>query len=204
MFTGHAIAGFVTPGYAREPLLNRPVVSAPGDEPPRFVEPNALGTPLYVRRSRMSDGRRFLPDGGAEERCRALVMREGEADFFRRSGWRSALLRAAGETRGVEETDADRDRVMRDELVKSRECLNERLDGHSVRHLAFPWGIAGSVARRLLTDAGYVTAFSERPLRRRAVRAGDDRFGLMRLNGKFVTCLPGKGRRWFWSTVSAE
>ena len=44
-------------------------------------------------------------------------------------------------------------------------------------------------------------AFAERPLRRRAVRAGDDRYQLMRLNGKFLTCLPGRGRRWFFSTV---
>ena len=87
--------------------------------------------------------------------------------------------------------------------MKSRECLDAQLGAGSVRHLALPWGIAGSLTRSLVSDAGYVTAFAERPLRRRAVRSGDDRFGLMRLNGKFVTCLPGTGRQWFFSTVSA-
>jgi hypothetical protein len=66
-----------------------------------------------------------------------------------------------------------------------------------VKHAALPWGIGGKVTRQALVATGHETAFSERPLRRRAVRAGDDRHQLMRLNGKFLTCLPGKGRSWF-------
>jgi hypothetical protein len=203
MFSGWRIAGFVTPTYAREPLLNRPVVSAGGDDPPRFLEPAALGAPLYVRRSRMSDGRRFIPDGGSEERCRAVVERGGGPEFFRRPDWRRTLDRAAGTPRGREESDDAREAAIRDELVDGRESLDAQLGTGAVRHVALPWGIAGSLTRRLIAEAGYVTAFAERPLRRRAVRAGDDRYGLMRLNGKFVTCLPGTGRRWFLSTVSA-
>jgi hypothetical protein len=64
-----------------------------------------------------------------------------------------------------------------------------------------PWGIASDAARQAAGATGHATAFAERPLRRRAVRAGDDRYQLMRLNGKFVTCLPGRGRSWFFSTV---
>ena len=64
-----------------------------------------------------------------------------------------------------------------------------------------PWGIAGDAARQAAAATGHATAFAEQPLRRRAVRAGDHRYQLMRLNGKFVTCLPGRGRSWFFSTV---
>ena len=61
--------------------------------------------------------------------------------------------------------------------------------------------ILGDVTRRILPDTGHATAFAERPLRRRGVRAGDDRYGLMRLNSKFLMCLPGRGRQWFFTAV---
>ena len=57
------------------------------------------------------------------------------------------------------------------------------------------------MTRRALKKSAHLTAFAERPLRRRGVRAGDDRYGLMRLNGKFLTCLPGRGRQWFLTAV---
>ena len=71
--------------------------------------------------------------------------------------------------------------------------LNDQLRTTAVRHVALPWGIAGEITRRAVAETGHVIAFAERPLRSRLVRAGDDRYGLMRLNGKFLTCLPGRG-----------
>jgi hypothetical protein len=99
------------------------------------------------------------------------------------------------------ETEADRASAIRDELADGRTLLNERLRTTTVKHVALPWGIAGTLARDALEATGHETAFAERPLRRRAIRAGDDRYQLMRLNGKFLTCLPGHGRQWFFSTV---
>ena len=72
--------------------------------PIRFVEPDALGTPLYLRRSRMSDARRFLPD---ERDGRTLPRSTWRAQRRRRllrsPGWRSraraARRRATGASR---------------------------------------------------------------------------------------------------------
>jgi hypothetical protein len=61
--------------------------------------------------------------------------------------------------------------------------------------------VAGETTRAALAATGHATAFAERPWRRRSVRAGDDRFQLMRLNGNFLTCLPGRGRTWFFRAV---
>lgn len=201
MFTDATIAGFVTPAYAAEPILNRPLLSPTTSERPRFLESDALGAPLFLRRSRMSDARRFLPDGRADHRCRELVAQAGGAAFFARPDWCAALKRAAAGSTGRYESDDERAAVIREELSRGREELNARLGVDSVKHVALPWGIAGALARRLIGETGHTTAFAERPLRRRAVRAGDDRLGLMRLNGKFVTCLPGRGRQWFFTTV---
>ena len=191
IFSDDEIVDFVTPAFAREPLLERPL----------FVTADALGTPLYPRRSRMSDARQFLADRSAAERCLAHVARHGGARFFDRPGWRSELEPIARQAQGQFESDEARASSIHQELAEGRAMLNEKLGVNTVRHVALPWGIAGDTARRALAETGHDSAFAERPLRRRGVHAGDDRYGLMRLNAKFLTCLPGRGRRWFFTTV---
>jgi hypothetical protein len=197
VFCDSAVTGFVIPGCAGDPL-DRPLESANGAI--RFVEPDALGTPLHLTRSRMSDARRFLPDGATGERCRRFVTDHGGADFFARQDWRSELERLA-QGNGRFETDDEREAAIEEEIQEGRTLLNDGLGTTTVRHVALPWGIAGRVTRRALRDSAFLTAFAEQPLRRRGVRAGDDRYGLMRLNGKFLTCLPGRGRQWFVTAV---
>jgi hypothetical protein len=199
IFCDDQATGFVTPRYASEPFLDRPLAAA--NHAIRFVEPDALGTPLYLRRSRMSDARRFVADERTAEQCRAHVAAHGGAAFFRRPNWQVELQTIESSGRGRFEDNDARSAWIRDELALGRTLLNEKLGTTAVRHVALPWGIAGDITRRALPGSGYVTAFAERPLRRRGVRAGDDRYGLMRLNSKFLTCLPGRGRQWFYSAV---
>jgi hypothetical protein len=187
----------VIPGCAGDPL-DKPLESANGAI--RFVEPDALGTPLHLTRSRLSDALRFLPDDATAERCRRYVTDHGGADFFSRQDWRSELERLA-QGNGRFETDAEREAAIEEEMQEGRTLLNDGLGTTTVRHVALPWGIAGTLTRRALRDSAFLTAFAEQPLRRRGVRAGDDRYGLMRLNGKFLTCLPGRGRHWFVTAV---
>jgi polysaccharide deacetylase len=201
IFTSDAVVDFVRPDYAREPLLNHPVTSPNGRI--EAVPSDALGTPLYLRRSRMSDGRRFFDDRAIADRCRAHVAANGGARFFDRPGWRRELLRLVSAGGGRFESDESRERAIRAELAEGRAMLNDRLRTTTVKHVALPWGIAGTIARRAVEATGHATAFAERPLHRRGIRAGDDRFHLMRLNGKFLTCLPGRGRQWFLTTVRA-
>ena len=145
MIFGHdSVADFVAPGYEREPMLNRPLESELGGA---FLGPDALGTPLYVRRSRMSNARRFLPDRSAAERCRAHVARHGGRAFFARPGWRAELEPIARTGRGQFEDDATRAAVIREELAEGRAMLNEQVEddhrpsrraplGHRRRHHA--------------------------------------------------------------------
>ena len=199
VFCDAAVTGFVSPAFASEPYLDRPLAPANGSI--RFVEPDALGTPLYLRRSRMSDARRFLPDEGTAERCRRARRPATAARNFLpvpAGGKSSNGSRRA--TDDSKQTTSGRRQIL-DEISEGRALLNERLGTTSVRHIALPWGIAGEVTRRTLPGTAHLTAFAERPLRRRGVRAGDDRYGLMRLNSKFLTCLPGRGRQWFFTAV---
>ena len=200
VFCDGPVTGFVTPAFASEPYLDRPL--APPGAASRFVEPEALGTPLYLRRSRMSDALRFLPDEAAAGRCREHVAQRGGARFFDRPGWRQELdAIAQSGTGGRLEDEETRAAAIADEINEGRALLNDRLGTTTVRHVALPWGIAGEVTRHALPGSGHVTAFAERPLQRRGVRAGDNPYGLMRLNSKFLTCLPGRGRQWFFTAV---
>jgi hypothetical protein len=198
IFQDSRITSFVTPQYRRAPLLERPMVRS------TFLSADALGTPLYSQRSRMSDACRYIPDEMMADRCRRHVAENGGEHFFDRPGWRSKLREIAHGMNAASqrfETDQERAAAIRDELAEGRALLNERLGTTAVCHVALPWGIAGAETRRALTETGHQLAFAERPLKRRGIRAGDDRHGLMRLNGKFLTCLPGVGRKWFFSTV---
>jgi hypothetical protein len=197
IFSNDKIVDYVTPDYAGSPVLDRPVASANGEI--RFVAPEALGTPLYVGRSRMSDARRFLPDAGVAERCCAHVARCGGARFFTRSGWRAELDRLARTGGSTFEDDAARIAWIEKELVEARALLQERLGTDSVRHVALPWGVAGRLARQALRATGHETAYAQQPFSRLGIGTGDDRYQLTRLNGRFLTCLPGHGRRWFLS-----
>jgi hypothetical protein len=200
IFSHDAVLGFVTPDFADEPLLQRPL--APGDGGLRFLDPSALGTPLHLRRSRMSDARRFIADSRAGARCRDHVAQHGGAAFFDRPAWRHELLSLlrAGPA-GFYESDTARAAAIREELAVAREELESRLGTKNVRHVALPWGIAGEITRGALAETGHESAFAERPFTRRGVHAGGDRFQLTRLNAKFLTCLPGRGRQWFYTTV---
>jgi peptidoglycan/xylan/chitin deacetylase (PgdA/CDA1 family) len=199
IFGGDEVVDFVRPGFEQEPMLNRPVRAMNGHVD--TVPPDALGTPLYVRRSRMSDARQYHADEAVAERCRAHVAANGGAAFFNRPTWRSDLTAIASGASGRFEDDETRAAVIRKELAEAREWLNSALGTTTVRHVALPWGVSGRVARAAIEATGHVTAFAERPLRRRAVAAGDDRFQLMRLSGRFLTCLPGRGRTSFFSAV---
>ena len=198
VFCDPGLAGFVAPGYERLSVMERPLRSASGTV--EFIAPEDSGTPLFPTRSRLSGAWRFIPDDGAVARCRQAVADRGGEAFFARGGWEAELRKAYGTAAGRTETAAERTAAIRDELALARDILQDRLK-KPVTSVALPWGVAGDETRRLLASSGYAIAFAESLWRRRAVARGDDPFGLIRLNGKFLTCLPGRGRRWFFSAV---
>ena len=198
IFTSSEVEDFVQPGYDAIPLLNRPLLSA--QPAPEFVTPADLGAPLYGMRSRMSDGRRALVSREVHAACVDLVAREGGASFFSRAGWRAVLTAAvaAAPPPPFESAD-DQARAIEDELALSRSILNDRLKTRSVEHICLPWGIAGAQTATLLERTGYRSAFANRLRGQHAVHAGDDPYWLKRLPNHYITRLPGRGRKFWFS-----
>jgi len=192
--------GFVTAAFAADHILNRPLLSPPGTAP-RFLSPTAYGAPLYVRRSRMSDGRRFLVRPDVIELAQQYVAERGGTSFFSRPAWQAELSRTLPREQGVFESSDEQLRAIEEELDRCQSELSARLGTDTVRHIAMPWGIAGAIARRALRRSRYETAYMEEMFGRQGVRPGDDPYRLMRLNGKYLSCLPGRGRQHFLSRV---
>jgi peptidoglycan/xylan/chitin deacetylase (PgdA/CDA1 family) len=200
IFAAPALVDFVSPVFRGESLLNRPRIDRNGT--PRFLDPGALGAPLYVRRSSMSDALRFYPDEEIATRTVAHVAEAGGAHFFDRPDWRADLRRVAGEPRGTSADAAARDRTIEDELRGGREELEARLPGHRVDHICLPWGVAGRATRAALQRCGYRTAFANRFRGRFAVAAGDDPLALKRLSNRYLFALPGRGRRYVFLSAT--
>jgi hypothetical protein len=191
MFCDDRPLGVFEPG-GESSILNRPRLNV-GD-PPRFLTSSQLGWPLFARRSRMSDARRYLPDEAACAKTAEQVSSEGGAAFFARPDWRDRLASTLEAVGGRWETDEERERALEHELVAARDALEHRL-GCPVRHVCLPWGVAGELSRTAMRRIGIETAFANRLSGSFAVRAGDDRFALKRLPNRHIFTLPGRGRR---------
>ncbi len=200
IFAAPSLVDFVSPAFRTESMLNRPRIDRNGT--PRFLDPAALGAPLYVRRSCMSDALRFYPDDDEGARTVAHVAGHGGERFFDRPDWRAELRRVAGEPRGTCGDAGARDKTIEDELLGARDELEARLPGHRVDHICLPWGVAGHATRGLLERCGYRTAFANRFRGRFAVGAGDDPFALKRLSNRYIFALPGRGRRYVFLSAT--
>ncbi len=184
----------VTPATAAEHVLNQPRLNV--DDPPAFLDPARLGFPIYDRRSRMSDARRFLPDLEACARVEAFVRDRGGRAFFERPDWMGDLGPVLANIGGRWETPEERTRAIEHELVAARDALEARL-GTRVRHVCLPWGVTGTLTQSLLPRLGFETAVANRLPGMYAIRSGDDPFFLKRLPHRHIFALPGRGRRAF-------
>ena len=194
VFTGSQVFGFVTPQYRSTPFLNRPQLAPPPAL--RFVTPDDLGAPLYTARSRMSDGRRIAFSPDVHDRCVERVAREGGEAFFNRPDWRASLTTIARSAAATTETDAQQQAAIEKELAAGRDELNARLgttSGHGTS--AFP-GVCQAAARLRRCGASAIAR------RLRIACAGSTpspwatiRYWLKRLPNKYISSLPGYGRR---------
>jgi hypothetical protein len=188
VFADSGIVGFVTPGFSRHPHLY-PWTDTGASE--RFLTSADLGTPLYTQRSRYSDALRY-DNPAAFEACTRHVRERGGAEFFKQPGWADELRRIAAGCRGRQETPEQRDAAILEDLAAAREQLDAALGGDTVRHMCFPWAIAGKSGERAAERAGYVTAFGDRLFGGRSVQPGDPPYRLMRLKHPHLLRLPRK------------
>lgn len=198
IFCDRALEGFITPAYCPH-IHEAPNVGAATK--PHFLSTADLGAPLHSVRSRMSDALRY-DDAEARQACTEIALAGGGPEFFTLPDWSARLKRAMRKLKGRMETPAERNAAIREDLAAARETLNARLRTHTVRHLCFPWTIAGAAAEAIASEVGYETAYADALGALRAPHRGGHPYRLMRLKSKFIFNLPGKKRRSMWNILS--
>jgi hypothetical protein len=192
IFCSDRLSGFVTPGTTFS-LLGSPVTEC--GVPPKVVSAEMYGAPRFALRSRMSDALRYVDTSDAVSACKEHVAAHGGTAFFERASWRTELEAIVQAHPGRFESVAERDEQQRDELVRSRALLEERLGSGSIRQVCMPWGVCGRAAERLVRQAGFETAVADRLWGKRYMTRHADPFRIMRLKHTYIRCLPGSGRQ---------
>jgi hypothetical protein len=198
--TGPKIRDFLNP--STDPCfmgnMNLPLVRADGID--RADRPLVLGRPVYQARPLLEGRPRYLDDEALRRRCEEYVAAGGGESFFRRRGWRREL-RAVAERfrrehgdRGRFEGDAERRAALERELGGSRETIEAGI-GAPVRHLGYPWYVGCDESIEISKHVGYRTNFWGILPAHREVRAGHDLHRIPRVDARYLTRLPGPGRR---------
>lgn len=187
--------GFVTPDYTPLPLT-APLINQ--KTPPQFLTPADLGAPIYPTRSRCADTLRFFPDPESVTACKAHVAHNGGQKYFEQPAWEKPLQDILNKSAGRWETPPEAEQAVAEEIGTAREILNHQLKTDTVKHLCFPWAVAGTIAEKAAHAAGCLTAFADRLGGKRIVRAGDNPYRLMRLKHQYIFALPGQPRRNFF------
>jgi peptidoglycan/xylan/chitin deacetylase (PgdA/CDA1 family) len=157
-----------------------------------------LGVPIYRAAPRMGEELRIIPDSSLRRLLVKYVQENGGPAFFSRKNWPSQLKelvkahsRSPGIKVRIEEPD-ERKKALEEDLQTARQLLEDHLPGHSVRHLAYPWGKGSDDAINASKRAGYVSNFWGRVDNRLKNRVGQDPYRIARIGEDFIPLLPGK------------
>lgn len=159
-----------------------------------------MGEPLYESAPRLSDERQVFPPSRIAEECASLVESHGPG-FFEHPEWRSKLWEVAGKhtvTSGDLSVEPESERVsaLWKELFDSRRLIEAHLPGKEVRHICYPWHVAGRTALRMAREVGYDAGYMGK-VQGRYYNSGVTAPGplqVARIGGDFFFRLPGKGR----------
>lgn len=196
---GRAVVDLANPSMLRTAnLLELPCYST-GSGPIGTRPRIRLGEPLYESVPRLSDVPRVIVDPSVADGCAEFVNAHGGEEFFTRGDWRDILERLArkllkASAKPVVETQADQIAAIRHEVVESKRVIEAMLPGKIVRHMCYPWHVAGRIARRESMEAGYETNFLGRTGGKYYNPIPNDPYNIARLGGDFFFRLPGKGR----------
>lgn len=201
VFTSNNIFDFINPKYNTHFYSNThvPIYSVSGKDV--ISRELLMGMPVYWAKPRMSAERRFFDDEEIRNRCIEFVNSEGGGEFFQMKNWKKILCNLISECKKASiineryETAEERDKVVFDELLKSREIMEDKLTGKKVTHLCYPWFEAEDFAVSISKKAGYETNYFGSIKGRSTNHPGDDPFKIVRIDDIFLQRLPGKGRK---------
>ncbi|MBI4667355.1 MAG: polysaccharide deacetylase family protein [Nitrospinae bacterium] len=166
-----------------------------------------LGAPFYSMESRLSDCLRSFEPPQVRHALEKHVADNGGSAFFNRSGWERELTTIHSEAvKGYKfqlETPEERDESIRHNLSRSKRDIEERLPGHRVDHLCFPFGVGGAAAARIAAHEGFKGLYWGTTLPAHATGMKGV-LNVTRMKDDYIFRLPGKGRWPLWKVMGAK
>lgn len=211
IFTSPEIVDFINPSYDFYKMnFNVPVIRYAGVD--RVSRRTDWGTPIYTLDSRFSGKRRYFDDPAIRNACTEFVASRGGAEFFKGSSWRRRLQAVVQAHRreqpeaGKLESDEGLRQSILDDLIRSKQSIENKLPNKAVCHFCYPWWVGSPLATELSKTAGYRSNFCGIvPERRTRNKAGDDPFRIGRLlSEEYLFRLPGEGRESFGGLMHAK
>lgn len=194
------VVDFIHPGFDTYFYENINVPISRDDYIERPLRQIRLGEPVYKSASRFSGSPRFLEDPSIRESLVRYVAENGAETFFSRFSWRRQLerkYRSLVESAGIQascETPKETEAAIRLELTRSKQLIECRLPGKSIRHFCYPWFQSSSLSDRIAADCGYDSVFDGLETNEKCERMRNTPLKIRRISEKYMFCLPGYGR----------
>lgn len=166
-----------------------------------------LGMPIYLSKPRMQAQARYFDDERLRMHCVEETIKLGERDFFKQQEWRPILRNVVNKykshhrLRDRYETPEERDAALLDELLRSKNIIEEKLPGKMVNQLCYPWYDANSYAIEASRKAGFKINYFGQRKGRVTNKPGDDPFEVVRVEDIFLERLPGNNRKSIMQTL---
>lgn len=162
------------------------------------------GAPVYPFKPRMV-ALKYFDDKALRRTCINFVKESGGVEFFKDKNWRSKLNKVVKDYRMHNhlnvhfETEIEQELSIRDSLISAKKKIEQELD-KTCLHFAFPWSAGGVLSSLWLKELGFKTVFRfmnswNMP------HTGCDPFMLSRIEGYWITSLPGKTRFSLWRKI---
>jgi len=197
MFASTRLEMFYTPQLAKKwSLIDKPVMRQ--NEEDRLERDYPLGSPFYETDSRFSPNPRVFDPEDVRAACCRFVEENGGENFFRRDGWEAELQQihagAVSKAKFILETEDERAAAMERAMGESKRIIEQKLQGHTVSHFCFPFGVGCDLAVDIAAKTGYGAVYWGTTPQGKSSGEWGNPSGVTRLKDDFVFRLPGEGR----------
>ncbi|MCG6939233.1 MAG: polysaccharide deacetylase family protein [Gammaproteobacteria bacterium] len=160
-----------------------------------------LGAPVFQNVSRMACRPMYMAHPKLIDSLKKYVTDQGNEQFFRKKDWKNLLHQILKSCRdkyqGTFENQAQAESEVIREFSASKELLESKLDGKSVKHFCYPWFQGSARSDELAGRCGYHTVHYGfcTPDMQDDSNGGSSIIQIKRISEDFLFRLPGNGRK---------
>ena len=167
---------------------------------PNYQRDVAVGTPVYRSEPRMSGLPQYFDNEDVRQACTEFVRQKGRSSFFMRVDWRQQLSKFHKKQiekfgLGTYESSDEMKAAILQDFKDCKSTIEKNIPGKKVNQFCYPWFIGSDIACELGKQAGFNTQYWGVWPGRKFKTPKDSPFKVVRIEDRFLSLLPGVGRR---------